>query len=95
MSYGRRRAESCPARLHLVGWAALEGAAHVICRGYLGSYPPELVPERLVPIVQRRLELVRASANKAEQSNSWFDHRDELSSSREQLLSNVNRRQAV
>ena len=47
----------------------------------LGSYPPHLVLERLVPIVQRRLELVRAGANKAEQSNSWSNHRDELPSS--------------
>ena len=61
---------SCPARLHLVGWAAPEGVAHVVCRGYPGSYPPQLVPERLVPVVQRRLELVRAGANIVEQSNS-------------------------
>ena len=33
----------------------------------------QLVPERLVPVVQRRLELVRAGANKAEQSNSWSE----------------------
>ena len=52
-----------PARLRLVGWAAPEGAAHVVCRGYPGSYPPQLVLERLVPIVQRRLELFRAGAN--------------------------------
>ena len=63
MSCGRRRAESCPARLHLVGWAALEGVAHMVCRGYLGSYTPQLVPERLIPVVQRRLEFVRAGAN--------------------------------
>ena len=66
-----------PARLRLVGWAAPGGAAHVVCRGYPGSYPPQLVSERLVPVVQRHLELVRAGVNKAEQSNSWFDHRDE------------------
>ena len=86
---------SYPARLHLVGWAALGGAAHVVCRGYPESYPPQLVPERLVFVVQRRLELVRAGANKAEQSNSWSDHRDELSSSCEQLSSSVNHRRAV
>ena len=34
------RAESCPARLYLVGWAAPGGATHVVCRGYPGSYPP-------------------------------------------------------
>ena len=39
MSCGRRRAKSCPARLCLVGWAAPEGAAHVVRRGYPGSYP--------------------------------------------------------
>ena len=95
MSCGRRRPESCLASLRLVGWAALEGVAHVVCRGYPGSYPPQLVPERLVPVVQRRLELVKAGANKAEQSNSWFDHRDELPSSCEQLPSSVNCRRAV
>ena len=42
------------------------GAAHVVCRGYPGLYPPQLVLERLVPVVQRRLELVRAGADKAE-----------------------------
>ena len=41
MSCGRRRAESCPARL-LVGWATPRGAAHVVCRGYPGSYTPHL-----------------------------------------------------
>ena len=70
MSCGRLQAESCPARLLLVGWAALRGVAHVVCHGYPGSYPPQLVPEHLVPVVQRRLEIVRAGANKAEQSNS-------------------------
>ena len=56
--------------------------------GIRGRTPPQLVLERLVPVVQRRLELVRAGANKAEQSNSWSDYRDELPS-------NVNRRRAV
>ena len=41
MSCERRRAESCPVRLHLVGWAALGGATHVVCCGYPGSYPPQ------------------------------------------------------
>ena len=81
MSCGRRRPESCPARLRLVGWAAPEGAAHVVCRGYPGSYPPQLVLERLIPVVQRRLELVQAGANEAEQSNSWSNHHEELLSS--------------
>ena len=76
---------SCPARLHLVGWAAPGGVAHVVCRGYPGSYPPQLVPERLVPVVQRCLELVRAGADKAKQSNSWPNHHDELPSNSEQL----------
>ena len=40
------------------------GVAHVACRGYPRSYPPQLVPERLVPFEQRRLELSRAGANK-------------------------------
>ena len=62
---------SCPARLHLVGRASPGGVAHMVCRGYPGSYPPQLVPEHLVPVVQRRLELVRAGAIKDEQSNSW------------------------
>ena len=85
-----------------MGWAASGGVAHVVYRGYPGSYPPQLVPERLVPVVQRHLELVRASANKAEQSNSWSNHRDELPSSCEQLpssceqlSSNVNHRRAA
>ena len=39
MSCRRHRAKSCPARLRLVGWATPEGAAHVVCRGYPGSYP--------------------------------------------------------
>ena len=46
-----------------MGWAAPGGVAHVANRGYLGSYPPQLVPERLVPVVQRRLETFRAGAN--------------------------------
>ena len=71
------------------------GAAHVVCRGYPVSYPPQLVLERLVPVVQRRLELFRAGTNKVEQSNSWSDHRDELSSSCEELPSSVNRRRVV
>ena len=43
MSCGRRRAESCLARLLLVGWATPRGAAHVVCHGYPGSYTPQLV----------------------------------------------------
>ena len=81
MSCGRRRAESCLARLLLVGWATPRGAAHVVYRGYLGSYTPQLVPERLVPIVQHHLELVRAGANNAEQSSSWSNHHAKLPSS--------------
>ena len=81
MSSERHRAESCSARLCLVGWAAPEGVAHVVCRGYPGSYTPQLVPERLVPVVQRHPELVRAGANNAEQSNSWSNHHVELPSS--------------
>ena len=41
MSCGRRQAASYPARLRLVGWAAPRGAAHVVCRGYPGSCPPQ------------------------------------------------------
>ena len=67
MPCGRRRAESYPARLRLVGWTAPEGATHVVCRGYLGTYPPQLVPEHLVPVVQHRLELVQVGANDVEQ----------------------------
>ena len=74
--------------LRLVGWTTPDGAAHVVCRVYPGLYPPQLVPERLVSVVQRCLELVRAGANEAEQSNSWSDHRDELPSG-------VNRRRVV
>ena len=53
-----RRAAPCSARLRIVGWVTSEGAAHVVCRGNPGSYPPQLVLERLVSVVQRRLELV-------------------------------------
>ena len=66
MPCGRCRVASCPARLHLVGWAAPGGVAHVVCREYPGSYPLQLVPERLIPVVQRRLELVRAGVKEAE-----------------------------
>ena len=72
---------TCTASLDLVGWATSDGVAHVLYYGYRGSYPPQLVPERLISVVQHRLELVRAGANKAEQSNSWSDHHDELPSS--------------
>ena len=95
MSCERRRPESCPARLCLVGWVAPEGTTHVVCGGYPGLYPTQLVPEHLVPIVQRRLELVQAGANEAEQSNSRSDHRDELPSSCEPSLSSVNHSKAV
>ena len=84
--------DQCRARLDLVGWATSYGAAHVLSYGYRGSYPPQLVSERLLSVVQRCLELVRAGANKAEQSDSWSDHRDELPSSCEPLSSSVNRR---
>ena len=60
----------CTVGLRLVGWTAPGSAAHVVCRGYPGSYPPQLVLERLVSAVQRRLELIRAGINKAEQSDS-------------------------
>ena len=58
MSCGNRRAESCPIRRYLVGWVAPEGTTHVVCGGYPGLYPTQLVPEHLVPIVQRRYALV-------------------------------------
>ena len=45
MSCGSRRAESCPARRHLVSWVAPGGIAHVVYRGYLGSYPPQVLPD--------------------------------------------------
>ena len=70
MSYSTRPAVPCTISLRLVGWTTLGGAAHVVCRGYPGSYPPQLVPERLVSAVQRCLELIRAGVNKAEQSDS-------------------------
>ena len=85
MQYLAVHVDQCRARLDLVGWATSDGVVHVLSCGYRGSFPPQLVPERLVPIVQRRLVLVRAGANKAEQSNSWSDHHDELPSSSEQL----------
>ena len=52
------------------GRATHGGVAHVVCRGYPGSYPPQLVPELLVSVVQRRLELVQAGVKKAEHSDS-------------------------
>ena len=70
MSCGTRRAVPCTIGLRLVGWTAPGSAAHVVCRGYPGSYPPQLVLERLISAVQRRLELIRAGINKAEQSDS-------------------------
>ena len=70
MFCGTRRAVPCKVILRLVGWTTPGGAAHVVCYGYPGSYPPQLVPERLVSAVQHRLELVRAGVNKAEQSDS-------------------------
>ena len=42
MSCGSHRAELCPARCRLVGWAAPRGTAHVVYRGYPGSYPPHI-----------------------------------------------------
>ena len=95
MSCGRHRAKSCPARLRLVGWATPGGTAHVVYRGYPGSYPPQLVLEHLVPIVQRHFELAQGGVNEAEQLNSWSDHHDELPSCCEQLSSTVNCRRAV
>ena len=94
--------DQCRAHLDLVGWTTSDGAAHVLSYGYRGSYPPQLVLERLVSVVQHRLVLVRVGANKAEQSDSWSDHRDELpsscepsSSSCEPSPSSVNHRRAV
>ena len=95
MSCGRHRAESCLTKLLLVGWATHRGIAHMVCHGYSGLYTPQLVPKHLTPIVQRHLELVRAGANKTEQSNSWSDHRNELPSSCEQLPSSVNYRRVA
>ena len=70
MSCGARRAVPCTVGLRLVGWTTPGSAAHVVCHGYPGSYPPQLVLERLVSAVQRRLELIRAGVNKAEKSDS-------------------------
>ena len=70
MSCDARRAVSCTVGLRIMGWTAPGSAAHVVYRGYPESYPPPLVSERLVSIVQRRLELVPAFVNKAEQSDS-------------------------
>ena len=81
MACGARRAAPCSARLRLVGWTTPGGVAHVVCRGYLGSYPPQLVLERLASAVQRRLELIREGVNKAEQSDSWSNHPNESLSS--------------
>ena len=39
ISYGARRAASCPVRLHPMGWATSDGAAHVLSCGYRGPYP--------------------------------------------------------
>ena len=61
--------DQCRARLDFVGWATYDGAAHVVCRGYPGSYPPQLVPERLVSFEQRCLEQVRALWREADQFN--------------------------
>ena len=66
MSCGTRRAVPCTVGLRLVGWTAPGSVAHVVRRGYPGLYPPQLVPERLVSVVQHRLKLVRAGVNKAE-----------------------------
>ena len=52
--------DQCRARLDLVGWATSDGAAHVLSYGYRGSYPPQLVLERLVSFEQRYLEQVQA-----------------------------------
>ena len=70
MSCGTRQVVPCTVGLHLVGGTAPGRAAHVVCRGYPGSYRPQLVPEGLVSVVQRCLELIRAGVNKAEQSDS-------------------------
>jgi len=39
MPCGVHRLVPCVASLHVVGWTAPDGAAHVLCRGYLGLYP--------------------------------------------------------
>ena len=41
MFCGIGRAVPCTVSLRLVGWTTLNGAAHVVCRGYPGSYPPQ------------------------------------------------------
>ena len=51
-------AEQRRACLDLVGWATSDGAAYVLSCGYRGSYPPQLVLERLVSFEQRHLEQV-------------------------------------
>ena len=66
----------CRARLDLVGWATSDGVAHVLSCGYRGSYPPQLVLERLVSFEQHHLELVRAvqlAADHQEQVSNQFD----------------------
>ena len=60
IQYLAMHADQCRARLDLVGWATSDGATHVLSCGYRGSYPPQLVPERLVSFEQRYLEQVRA-----------------------------------
>ena len=95
MSCDARQAVPCTVGLRLLGWTAPGGVAHVAYHGYPGSYPPQLVLEHLVPVVQCRLELVRASANKAEQSNSWSDHREESPSSCEHLPSSMHHHRAA
>ena len=49
---------SCTVSLDVMGWTIPDGVAHVPYRGYLGLYPPQLVPERLVSAEQRRLDNV-------------------------------------
>ena len=64
-----------------MGWATSDGAAHVLSCGYRGSYPPQLVLERLVSFEQHRLELVRAvqlAADHQEQVSNQFDWEAEL-----------------
>ena len=41
VSCGTRRAAPCSARLRFVGWTSSGGAAHVVYRGYPGSYPKQ------------------------------------------------------
>jgi len=41
MSCGACRAVPCTVGLRLVGWTTPSGVAHVVCRGYPGSYPPQ------------------------------------------------------